>query len=498
MSPHGKTVLRDLGIVLHVPGLMALASLPVCWIFGERYAVVPFLVTATVALMAGQILLHTGRGAEHMRLRHAMVTAVVSWILVPLVGMLPFLLISWLIPATDASVSLLAFRDIWNALFESVSGFTSTGLSMADRPSQLPRSLHWWRSFSQWIGGVGVILLMLSVFHPSGDAHRLYFSEAHGKTLVPDMAKSVRTIWWIYLGYTAAAIALLAGTGMDSWQAINYGMAGIATGGLGVTDNSLGDFPTAARLAMILIMLTGAISFVTHYRILTEGRAGILWKDPEHRMLIGLWLAGAPLLAMENAWAGVDAGLLDDWFQWTSALTTAGFQTVALDAWSPTALLILCFAMICGGAVGSTTGGLKLRRILLLAQGTYARVLGIAVHPWRLMAHKPIVEADKDPAVRLLEAAAIMLALWLAVILAGTVLLLHAAGGDFALQRVIFEAVSALGNVGLSAGVTSPDLHWAGKFGLIVIMWMGRLEIIPVLVLIAALIMSMRQRRARK
>ena len=426
-----------------------------------------------------------------------MVTAVVSWMVVPLVGMLPFLLMAWLIPQADPSAPVLAYRDAWNALFESVSGFTSTGLTMTDRPSQLPHSLQWWRSFTQWVGGVGVILVMLSVFHPSGDAHRLYFSEAHGKTLVPDMAESVRTVWWIYLAYTAAATALLAMTGMDAWQAINYGMAGIATGGLGVTDNSLGDFPTAPRLAMILIMLTGAVSFVAHYRILTEGRVSILWKDPEHRVLIGLWLFGAPLLTIENAWAHADVGIVDNWFQWTSALTTAGFQTVAVDHWSPTALLILCFAMICGGAVGSTTGGLKLRRIILLAQGTYARVLGIALHPWRLMARKPIVDADRNPAVRLLEAAAIMLALWLAAILAGSVLLLHAAGADFELQQVIFEAVSALGNVGLTAGVANVDLYWAGKLGLIVIMWMGRLEIIPVLVLIAALIMAVRHRRAR-
>lgn len=494
MSPHGKTVLRDLGVVLHVPGLMALASLPVCWVFGERYGVVPFLVTAAVALALGRILFRAGRGAKHMRLRHAMVTAVISWMLVPLVGMLPFLLVAWLIPEADASASVLVFRDVWAALFESVSGFTSTGLSMADRPSQLPHCLQWWRSFTQWVGGVGVILLMLSVFHPSGDAHRLYFSEAHGKTLVPDMAESVRTIWWIYLGYTAAAIALLALTGMDGWQAINYGMAGIATGGFGVTDNSLGDFSTAPRLAMILIMLTGAISFVAHYRILTEGRVGVLWKDKEHRALMVLWILGAPPLALENAWADVDAGLLDNLFQWTSALSTTGFQTVVLDDWSPTALLILCFAMICGGAIGSTTGGLKLRRIILLAEGTYARVRGIALHPWRLMEHKPMVDADRDKSVRLLEAAAIMLALWMAVILAGAVLLLHASGADFALQQVIFEAVSALGNAGLTAGVTSADLHWTGKLGLIVIMWMGRLEIIPVLVLVAALIVGLRHR----
>lgn len=498
MSPHGRTVLRDLGVVLHVPGLMALASLPVCWIFGEGFAVPPFLSTAVVALLPGQILFHAFRQAAPMRLRHAMVTVVVSWMLVPLVGALPFLLMAWQAPDAASSTTLLVFRDFWNALFESVSGFTSTGLTMAESPSRLPHALQWWRSFTQWVGGVGVILVMLSVFHPSGDAYRLYFSEAHGKTLVPDLAETVRTIWWIYLIYTAAAIALLWITGMNAWQAVNYGMTGIATGGFGVTDNSLGDFGAGPRLAMILIMLTGAVSFAAHYHILAQRRISTLWKDPQHRMLIVLWIAGTLLLVAENAWSGVDVDSLDGLFQWTSALATAGFQTVSLEAWSPTALLLLSIAMTCGGAAGATTGGLKLQRVLLLVEGAYARIRGVALHPWRLMEHKPIADADMDHAVRRLEAATIMLALWLALILAGTLLLVHAVGTGVALERVVLEVASALGNVGLSAGITGPDLHWTGKLGLTVIMWMGRLEIIPVLVLLAALFVGFRHRRGVK
>ncbi len=496
MSPHGKTVLRDLGVVLHVPGLMALVSLPLAWLFGEGTAAGPLLITAAAALLPGQVLYWSCRRAPAMRLRHAMVTVVISWIAVPLIGTLPFLLIAGAQPA--ASETVLVFRDFWNALFEAMSGFTSTGLTMTPRPSALPHCLQWWRSFMQWVGGVGVVVLMLSVFHPSGDAYRLYFSEAREQTIVPDIAATVRTIWWIYLLYTALGMLLLWATGMDGWQAVNYAMTGIATGGFGVTDNSLADFGAGPRLAMVLIMLAGAVSFATHYRLLTRDRVALLWRDAEIHALVLLLVLGAGLLALENLWYGSGATWLDSLFQWTSALATAGFSTAPLETWSPTALVLLSLAMACGGAAGATTGGLKLRRVVRLASGAFARVRGVALHPWRLMDHKPMADAAVEAhTARTFEAAIVMAALWAAAVFAGTLLLLHAAGPGAPLDHVVLEVTSALGNVGLTTGITGPGLHWSGKLGLIVVMWMGRLEIVPVLVLVAALVMAARHRAAK-
>ena len=490
MSAYSKTVLRDLGVMLHVPGLMALASLPVCWWFDEGYAIGPFLVTAVVSLIPGQALYWIFRNAEAMRLRHAMVTVVTAWTLIPLIGLLPFLLIAWrLAGVPDVSDGLLAFQDFWNALFESVSGFTGTGLTLSRTPSELPHALQWWRSFMQWIGGVGVVVLMLSVFHPSVDAHRLYFSEGHGRTSVSGVAEAVERIWWIFPLYTVVAVVLLRATGMDWWQAVNYGMTGIATGGFGITDNSLGDFGPAPRLAMILIMIAGAVSFAAHYRILTAGRFSLLWKDAEYHALFILLVLGSLLLAGENRWYGGSANWFDSVFQWTSALATAGFGTVKLETWSPTAHALISLAMMCGGVAGATTGGLKLNRVVLLAHSIYVRVRGLALHPWRLMEHKPITDDVAEAhRARTVEAAAIMAVLWLIAILAGTMLMLHATEPGVQLNRIVLEVSSALGNVGLTSGITEPDLHWLGKLGLIVLMWAGRLEIVPVLVIVAALI----------
>lgn len=492
LSPHSRTVLRDLGVVLHVPGIMALLSLPVCWLFNEPYGALPMLLTAATSLVPGQVLFRLFRGAEPLSLRHAMVTTVASWTIIPLIGALPFLLIGLRFANyPEAPQTLLPFADAWNAAFESVSGFTSTGLTMAGKPSELPHCLQWWRSFTQWVGGVGVVVLSLSVFHPAGDAQRLYFSEGREQFIVPDVTATVRAIWWIYLLYTLSAVALLSITGMGWWHAVNYAMTGIATGGFGVTDHSLADFSFGSQLAMVIIMVFGAISFAAHYRILTKRQIKWLRNDAEYRTLFLLLATGAFLIVLENRWSTGRFLWMDSLFQWTSAFATAGFSTTDLATWSPSAHLLLSLAMICGGAAGATTGGLKLKRIVILARGVGARIRGIALHPWRLMEHKPMADAKENR--RSLEPAAVMAVLWVVTILAGTLLLLHAVGSGFMLNQVIFEICSALGNVGLSTGIVAPTLHWSGKLGLMIIMWLGRLEIVPVLVLIAAMINAPRR-----
>jgi len=490
LTPHGKTVVRDLGAVLHIPGVMALASLPVGLAFGERFAIAPLLFTAAASIVPGQVMYRACRAAPPLGLRHAMVMVVLAWLLVPLIGALPIYGISMAAGADGGG--LASFLD---AFFEAMSGFTSTGLTMAERPSALPHVLQWWRSFMQWVGGVGVIVLMLSIFHPEGDAYRLYFSEGREQTVLPDVAASVRTIWWIYALYTGLGIGLLALSGMTWWQALNYGMAGIATGGFGITDGNMSDFGPRPRLTMILLMIAGAISFATHYRLVAKGQARALWKEPECRLLYLLLLGGTALLGFENLWHGGSPRWLDSLFQWTSALTTSGFGTVPLAQWSITAHLLLCAGMACGGAAGATTGGLKLKRVLRLWTGAYARVRGIALHPWRLMEHRPMADADEERhAARMLEAAAIMALLWLVAVLVGAVALSHAVGPEIPLDHVLVEVSSATGNVGLTTGITGPGLHWSGKLTLIVLMWVGRLETIPVLVCLAALFVGLRHR----
>lgn len=486
MLPSGlKIVLRDLGLAIHVPGVMALASLPVCLWFGESYAIGPFVLTATVSVVFGQTLFWMFRRSEETRLRHGMVVAALAWQIVPLFAAIPFLAVAYeLTEVAGTPETVLNFRQPWNAVFESFSGFTGTGLTMALRPSQLPYCLQWWRSFTEWIGGVGVIVLMLAILRPAG-AFQLYYSEGREEKIFPSVASSVRTIWRIYLGYTVLSVLWLRVVGMPWWEAVNHAMTGLATGGFGVTDHSIGDYSPAIRLALLPVMLAGAISFASHYLMLTERNVAALWRDSQHRLLWWFVAIGSLLVVAENYWAHRDFLWVDSTFQWISALTSAGFQSVELHAWSPTAQLLLSLAMIVGGASGSTVGGIKLARLVYLRAGLAWRFRRVSRGPHELMRYeldgKVFSEVEAN---HLVESAGILAVLWAVVLWSGVLVLIHFVPDRFTLSEVILEIASAQSNVGLSTGITQPDMPWPGKLTLIVCMWVGRLEIVPVLILL--------------
>lgn len=474
----------------HVPGLMTLASLPVSFAFGEGYATAPLLWSAAVALALGQALVHGCRNGDETRLHQGMLVAALAWVLVPALGALPFVLVALQGPTNP---TLNAFLDPLNALFESFSGFTGTGLTMAQRPSLLPHTLQWWRTFSEWVGGVGVLVLMLSILKPAAGAFRLYYSEGREEKIRPTVVSTVRTIWWIYLAFSALSVLVLGGLGMPWWEALNHGLTGIATGGFGVTDHSIGDYGAAIKLALLPIMVLGALSFAAHDQVLTRRRWRAWWGDAQHRLLWALLGGGVVVLALENLWDHGGPMWLDSAFQWVSALTTAGFQSVDLTTWSPTAQLLLSLAMILGGAAGSTAGGLKLFRLVVLRKGLTWRFGRIAMTPHQLMRYELDGQAlSGSEAEKLVEGAGVLATLWAVALWAAVLALLHVVPKGYTLSEVILEVASAQSNVGLSTGITGPQLHPLGKGTLILSMWIGRLEIIPVLILFLTLVHNAR------
>lgn len=477
MSPDTRTVLRDLGLVVHVPGIMALLSMAVALAVGERHALVPLAVTAAISVTPGQVLYRAFRGAGETRLHHAITIAVLAWLVIPIVGAIPYAML-----ATEPGAE--AFAEPWNVAFESYSGFTGTGLTVVAAPSALPRTLQWWRSFSQWIGGVGVIMVMLSILRPTAGFHRLYFSEAREERIRPGIRATVRTIWWIFLVYTALAVGAFALCGAPAWEALNHGMTGIATGGFTITDDSFAGEPPSIRWVAMAAMIVGAISFAVHDRML-RGRLAEIARSLQHRSLvIGLVLGGI-VVVLDAAWTMPDVPWLDVLFQWVSALTTAGFQSSDLSAWAIGPKLPIVLAMVVGGAAGSTVGGLKQVRIVLLAKGLAWRARRLSLRPHELQRHEYGGRGlSPDEARERVGAAASLAVAWV-LVLAGTVAVLaHVAPPGFDLEDLIVEAASAQGNVGLSSGLTGASLHWAGKAALIAAMYVGRLEILPVLFLL--------------
>ncbi|MFW5896013.1 MAG: TrkH family potassium uptake protein, partial [archaeon] len=289
MNGRFATIARDLGRMLQALGGLVFVSLLVPLVWGEFYAIPALLVSGAIPFAIGRLLWRRYRDAPEPAKLHGMMIAASGWFLVGTFGSLPFLLIAWTValdpaplsvPASASTETLAAFREPINAFFESMSGFTGTGLTMTDDESVMPRTLQWWRSFIEWVGGVGVIVLTTAILaRPGSGSLTLYESEARSEKIHPSIVSTVRTIWWIFLLFTFVSITLLWLAGMPIWGAINHGMTGLATGGFSITDQSIATYDSVAiDFALIPIMILGSIAFPVHYLIL-QGDIKNLYKD---------------------------------------------------------------------------------------------------------------------------------------------------------------------------------------------------------------------------
>jgi trk system potassium uptake protein TrkH len=504
MNGHLATIGRDAGRILRVLSGMMFVSVAVAALWQEFYAIPALLVGGVLEFGAGTALARGFADADEPGKLHGMMIAAVSWAGAGVFGMVPFLLIAWtvasyptLVPTGVDTATLAAFRDPLNALFESLSGYTGTGLTMTDRENVLPHTLQWWRSFTEWVGGVGVIVLTTAILaRPGSGSLTLYESEARSEKIHPSIVSTVQTIWWIFLLFTFLSIVLLWLVGMPLWDAVNHGMTGLSTGGFSITDASIATYDSPIiDFALFPIMILGSIAFPIHYLVL-RGDLRNFYTDPQTRWLLGYFAAGiaglTALLALGGTYETPFEAFRYGGFQFLSAATCTGFQTAGTlgTDWSALAQLTVTLGMFVGGAAGSTVGGIKMIRAITLTRGTVYRVKGVfypdaAIRRFRL-GDRTLTNGE---IAQEFEEAAIIAFLWVVFLAVGVVVLLLVlpTGPDgYTLENVLFEVASAQGNVGLSAGITGPDMPTAGKVVFLFNMWIGRLEIIPVLVLLRA------------
>lgn len=515
MAQKVGTIARDLGRILQaLSGLMFLSLLiPLVW--GEYYAIPAFLLAGLVTLSIGSGLAHRYRNAAEPGRLHGMMIAASGWFFVAVFGSLPFLLTAWTveldptwlaIPTHIDTATLGRFQNPLNGLFESMSGFTGTGLTMTVHEDEIPHALQWWRSFIEWVGGVGVIVLTTAILaRPGSGSLTLYESEARSEKIHPSIVSTVRTIWWIFLLFTFVSIFLLWVAGMPIWGAINHAMTGLATGGFSITDQSIATYDSVAiDFALIPVMVLGSIAFPIHYLIL-QGDVKNLYTDPQTRWVFGYFGLGAAalvgLLVLNGTYDSAFSALRYGLFQFVSAASCTGFQTavdatnVALGRWSPESQLVVTGGMVVGAAAGSTVGGIKLIRAITLTKGITYRIGGV-FYPSKAVRHLRIdgrMLSDEEAAQEV-EEAAIITFLWLVFLAVGMFVLLIAlpmAEQGYTLANVMFEVASAQGNVGLSAGITGPSMPTVTKVMFLFNMWIGRLEIIPVLVLLRGVLSGM-------
>ena len=510
-------VTRDIGRILQVISLMLVVSIVIAGLNQEFFAIPAFAISGIIIAGIGTMMSRRYADADSPGKLEAMITAAGAWGFLTILGGVPFLLIAWTIhvhntgqlvfpgwanvPPVDDTTDV--FRRPINAFFESISGFTSTGLTMAVVEDELPRSLHWWRSFTEWIGGVGVIVLTVAILaRPGSGSLTLFKVEARKKEskVHPSIISTVKEIWKIYLGFTVAALGLLLLVGMPLWPAINHAMTGIATGGFSVHADSIGEYGALIQYAVVPIMVAGSIAFPIHYLIL-KGEIQNFYKDIQTRWVF-LWFGiGSALLTIvlltggdaSDQFSTVEEYFRAALFQFVSATSNTGFGTAAVGggterAMSAGATLLICLGMLTGAAAGSTVGGLKLIRVITLIKGTVWQVKDVftpdsAIR--RLKMGKRTL-SEKEAQNEYTEAAVVFV-LWIIFLIIGIAVLLHTLSAEHPAEYVIFDVMSAQSNVGLDAGITGPEMPDAAKAMLIFNMWIGRLEIIPVAVLFGAI-----------
>jgi len=510
MRVNTSTVGRDVGRIVQAVSLMTVVSVVVVAANQEFYAIPAFLASAVVMAGIGTGLVYRYRGAAPPEKREAMVTAASAWALVGVLGGLPFLFIAWTIqidpfpvwmntPPMDTTTAV--FLHPLDSVFESMSGFTGTGLTMAAVEEKLPRSLHWWRSFIEWVGGVGVIVLTVAILRRGGGSsgsYTLYESEARSEKIHPSIVTTVQEIWKIFLGLTIGSIVLFLLVGMPLWDAINHGMTGIATGGFSVHANSIGHYDSPLiEYAVVPVMVAGSIAFPIHYLIF-KGEIRNFYADLQTRWVF-IWFAAGSLALTATLYANGQYDTFEhtfraSLFQFVSAVSNTGFGTETIgggteQVWSAGATLLTCLGMLTGGAAGSTTSGLKLIRMVTLVKGTSWQIRDV-FQPQSAIRYLEIGERrlSEEQAQREYTEATVVFLLWVTFLAIGVAVLLRVLSPGYPLEYVIFDVMSAQSNVGLDSGITGPTIPGTAKAMLIINMWVGRLEIIPIAVMVGAVL----------
>ncbi len=457
------------GMALFLPGLMAYIM------DNEVGLAVIFFGVGGASLLAGFVSILIIGTPSRLGLDEALSIAAFGWFLLTFIGSLPFSLGGYLSPL--------------DAFFESMSGFTATGLTMfAGEPGQavidvesLPSSILFWRSFTQWIGGVGVIVLFLSILiRSSGIAAKLYKAEGRTDRIAHNVVSTARRIWLIYILYTVLCIlGLIALMGPDrAFDAVNVGMTCLATGGFAVTNNSIEAYGGAVAVFLIPFMLLGGISFASH-RHLLKGELSKFFTI-EVKFILIVFFISSILVWIQLSKTAPDGAGLHSFFQTSSALTGTGFSTATLSGWDDFNKFILSILMVTGGGYGSTSSALKMIRVVIII---YAVAWVVKKFLYSRKAVIPFKIGRNTYPVEEIRTATLYSILYIIVLCLGA--LVFMAGGHTAADS-LFEVASAEGNVGLSVGITNIDMPVYEKIVLIIEMWVGRLEIFPVLTLLAA------------
>lgn len=468
-----KNVGFYLGHAMQAMSIIFLIPLIVFFIYHEKGSVYSFIIPSLLSFSLGTLLTKIQRNTSTLKLRTSMIIAVLVWLWAGFCG----------------ALILMMYLDVSfiNALVESISAWTDTGITMFTNVEILPKSILFLRSLEQWIGGIGVVTLAIGTVISSGaSATKLYTSEAREDRIRPSIVNTMKVIWGIYILFTLIGIVAYGLAGMHLFDAVNLCLTSISTGGMSIKNANVGAYGNnVIYIITMILMLLGGTSFLLHYRTFT-GKFKSIFKDPQLRAMTGIIIVGTILIYLSSK---VD--LMSSVFHVISAVTTTGASlgpSSIFVAWTPFTLFLLVILMIFSGTTGSTTGGIKLNRVIIMFKS-------IAWEFRRILAPKGTVirqqlngRVIKDYEVRSIIIYILMYFIFICI--GWAVFLFY----GYDPLGSLFDIVTCQGNVGLSMGVINPNIAVIPKIMAMINMIVGRLEIIPVVLLVRSIVEVLRKK----
>ncbi|MEM9986422.1 MAG: potassium transporter TrkG, partial [Bacteroidota bacterium] len=474
-----KLVTNVLGLLIGICGLAMLLALPFSFYYhsGDHQAI---LISGFGSMILGVLVWLFTRDSSRteLRKRDGYLIVTFGWLVMSAIGALPYV-VSGAIPSyTDA-------------FFETISGFTTTGASILGQEIEaLPKGLHFWRAMTHWIGGMGIIVLTIAILPLLGiGGMQLYAAEVPGPTpdkLTPRIKETAKRLWIIYVALTFLEALLLIFGGMNFFEAICHAMSTLSTGGFSTRQGSMGDFNAYHQYVVTLFMFLAGTNFALTYAAL-KGKPIRLWQNEEFRVYLYLTL-GLIMVVTGIVWLQTNAGLEQSFreasFQVLAIITTTGFGTADYTQWGAFATILFFFLMFSGASAGSTSGGIKVIRILVVTKNSLLE-LKRQLYPKAILPVRFNGKAIPVEVVGKILVFFLFFVLWFFI---GT-LVMAALGLDVA--SAMGATIATLGNIGPGIGSVGPGdpqnfaaIQDGGKWFLSFLMLLGRLELFTVMLVI--------------
>ncbi len=471
-----KMMGRFISLIVAIEAAFMLPALAISLGYGEMPAARAFLITLGIMLaLAGSMYALCRKAGRLFGAREGLVCVALSWIVMSLLGALPFVLCGQIPNYIDA-------------LFEIVSGFTTTGSSVIPNVEGLYRGILYWRSFSHWIGGMGVLVFLLAIIpgaKGAGFTMHLLRAESPGPDvgkLVPRMRQTAMILYMIYIALTIINVLFLLFGGMDWLSALCIAFGTAGTGGFAVTNDSLASASPYIQNVTTVFMFLFGVNFSCYYLLLMKQFRSVL-KDEELRLYIGLALACviALVFSIRPLYDTLEETIRHAAFQVSSIMTTTGFATTDYDLWPGFAKSILLLLMVVGACAGSTGGGLKCMRVLLLFK-VLGRNIRQILNPQKVLV---IRSNNKVVDEKVLSNVNAYLAAYVIIVVLSTLLL---SLDGFGLETSLSATLATFNNIGPGMAAVGPTCTYVNfsclsKIVMILCMLAGRLEIFPILVL---------------